>query len=76
MARLCRLAPPGSAYRRKCPADLPIRAPKAAGTATRSAWEGTETVYFPYCDLGPEVLGAIEEAVPDWPATPGPTAGS
>ena len=31
----------------------------------RSAWEGTETVYFPYRDLGPEILGAIEQAVPD-----------
>ena len=31
----------------------------------RSAWEGVETVYFPYSDLSPEIIAAIHEAVPD-----------
>jgi len=31
----------------------------------RSAWEGAETVYFSYGDLDPEVLAAIDQAVPD-----------
>lgn len=31
----------------------------------RSAWEGAETVCFPWCDLDPEVLNAIHQAVPD-----------
>ena len=31
------LALPGSACRRKCPADLPLRAPTTVGTATRNA---------------------------------------
>ena len=31
----------------------------------RSAWEGVETVYFPYSDLNNEVLAAIEQSVPD-----------
>jgi hypothetical protein len=30
-----------------------------------SAWEGTETVYFPYSDLNGETLSAIHCAVPD-----------
>jgi hypothetical protein len=31
----------------------------------RSAWEGTEVVYFPYRDLGEEIIDAIHQAVPD-----------
>jgi hypothetical protein len=31
----------------------------------RSAWEGTETVYFPHSDLDGEILNAIHQAVPD-----------
>jgi hypothetical protein len=31
----------------------------------RSAWEGTETVYFPYSDLSAEIINAIHQAVPD-----------
>ena len=31
----------------------------------RSAWEGTETVYFPRRDLDGEILNAIHQAVPD-----------
>jgi hypothetical protein len=31
----------------------------------RSAWEGAETVYFPYADLNFEILDAIHHAVPD-----------
>jgi hypothetical protein len=31
----------------------------------RSAWEGVETVYFPYSDLSPEIIAAIHQAVPD-----------
>lgn len=31
----------------------------------RSAWEGAETVYFPYRDLDPEIIEAIHQAVPD-----------
>jgi hypothetical protein len=31
----------------------------------RSAWEGTETVYFPFRDLDGEILNAIHQAVPD-----------
>jgi len=30
-----------------------------------SAWEGTETVYFPHSDLDGELLNAIHQAVPD-----------
>jgi hypothetical protein len=30
-----------------------------------SAWEGTETVYFPHSDLDGEILNAIHQAVPD-----------
>jgi hypothetical protein len=30
-----------------------------------SAWEGTETVYFPHGELGGELLSAIHQAVPD-----------
>jgi hypothetical protein len=30
-----------------------------------SAWEGTETVYFPHGDLDGEILNAIHQAVPD-----------
>jgi hypothetical protein len=31
----------------------------------RSAWEGVETVYFPYSDLNGEILAAVHQAVPD-----------
>ena len=31
----------------------------------RSAWEGAETIYFPYRDLDLEILAAIHQAVPD-----------
>ena len=30
-----------------------------------SAWEGAETVYFPYRDLNGEILAAVHQAVPD-----------
>lgn len=30
-----------------------------------SAWEGAETVYFPYRDLNAEIISAIHQAVPD-----------
>ena len=30
-----------------------------------SAWEGVETVYFPYSDLNGEILAAVHQAVPD-----------
>ena len=31
----------------------------------RSAWEGVETVYFPYGNLSAEIIDAICQAVPD-----------
>ena len=31
----------------------------------RSAWEGAETVYFPYSDLSWEIIRAVRQAVPD-----------
>jgi hypothetical protein len=40
-------------------------APAPFAHVPRSAWEGTETVYFPRRDLDGEVLTAIEQAVPD-----------
>jgi len=35
------------------------------GQVPRSAWEGSERVYFPYSDLNSEVIEAIHQAVPD-----------
>ena len=35
------------------------------GRVPRSAWEGAEMVYFPYDDLLPAIITAIEQAVPD-----------
>jgi hypothetical protein len=39
--------------------------PPPYGPVPRSAWDGVETVYFPYSDLLPEIITAIEQTVPD-----------
>ena len=35
------------------------------GRVPGSVWDGAEKVYFPYDDLLPEIITAIEQAVPD-----------